>query len=128
LLLFVVVAGVGAKSVWIPDKWTFKSWRGIEVMGGRAFYWHWHGKSAAGENPATGHTSFRAPFAITEDFWKFDVSDKQYYPELADFRSFVVCMPLWFPLLLLLIAPIRWIIARPANGPAFPVITDATQK
>jgi len=30
--------------------------------------------------------------------------------------------PLWPMLLLLLIAPVRWLIARPANSPAFPVI------
>jgi hypothetical protein len=37
-------------------------------------------------------------------------------------------VPLWFPLFLLLIAPVRWLIARPANVPAFPVITVAKQE
>ena len=40
----------------------------------------------------------------------------------------VVDVPLWPLLLLLLIAPIRWLIARPANAPAFPVIAEARQK
>jgi len=40
----------------------------------------------------------------------------------------VVDVPLWPLLLLLLIAPIRWLIARPANAPAFPVIAKARQK
>lgn len=34
-------------------------------------------------------------------------------------------VPLWFPLLLLLIAPVRRLIARPADAPAFPVVADA---
>jgi len=41
--------------------------------------------------------------------------------------TFVQCgieLPVWFPLLLLLIAPVRWLIARPANAPAFPVIAN----
>jgi len=32
-------------------------------------------------------------------------------------------IPLWFVLLLLLIAPALWLVARPTNAPAFPVIT-----
>ena len=32
-------------------------------------------------------------------------------------------VPLWFPLVLLLIAPVRWLIARPENAPAFAVVT-----
>lgn len=49
---------------------------------------------------------------------------------LSNEYTFVQCgieFPLWFPLLLLLIAPVRWLIARPASASAFPVITDATQ-
>ena len=33
-------------------------------------------------------------------------------------------VPLWPLLLLLLVAPVRWLMARPANAPAFPVVTD----
>ncbi len=36
-------------------------------------------------------------------------------------------LPLWIPLLLLLIAPIRWLIAHSAITSAFPVINDAKQ-
>ncbi|HEX5243521.1 MAG TPA: hypothetical protein VFW23_09705 [Tepidisphaeraceae bacterium] len=42
-------------------------------------------------------------------------------------ESFVYGVPVWFPLLLLFIAPARWLIARLASAPAFPVITDAKQ-
>jgi len=35
--------------------------------------------------------------------------------------------PLWIPLLLLLIAPVCWVIAHPASTTAFPVVTDAKQ-
>lgn len=36
-------------------------------------------------------------------------------------------VPLWIPLLLLLIAPVCWLIAQPANIAAFPVVTDTKQ-
>ncbi|HEX5242373.1 MAG TPA: hypothetical protein VFW23_03845 [Tepidisphaeraceae bacterium] len=35
-------------------------------------------------------------------------------------------VPLWLPLLLLLIAPVCWLIARPVNATAFPVVTKQT--
>lgn len=34
-------------------------------------------------------------------------------------------VPLWIPLLLLLIAPVCWLVARSENVAAFPVVTDA---
>ena len=36
-------------------------------------------------------------------------------------EAFVYVVPIWFPLVLLLITPMRWLIAQPANKPAFPV-------
>jgi len=36
-------------------------------------------------------------------------------------------VPLWVLLLLLLIAPARWLIAHPANTAAFPIVTNAKQ-
>src|SRR6185437_4047796 len=51
----------------------------------------------------------------------------KYRATLGDYVlvDFYIEVPLWFPTLLLLIAPVRWLMARPANAPAFPVIIDA---
>jgi len=37
-------------------------------------------------------------------------------------KDFALRVPLWFPLLLLLVYSRRWLIARPANAPAFQVV------
>lgn len=37
---------------------------------------------------------------------------------------FELWIPIWFPLLILLIAPVRWLIARSGNAPAFPIIAE----
>jgi len=128
LLAFVVLATAGVRSLRTLEKWSFKSWRGVELIGGRVIYWHWHGKSVHGEAQSAGHESQKLPSTEFVIFWNFEVFDKQLYPELRDSRLLQVCVPLWPFLLLLLIAPVRWLIARPANAPAFPVITDAKQE
>jgi len=46
---------------------------------------------------------------------------------LGNISFFRIRIPLWPVILLLLIAPLRWLIARPPNAPAFPVIVDAKQ-
>jgi len=40
---------------------------------------------------------------------------------------FELWIPLWFPLLLLLIMPGRWLAARPVSAPAFLIATDSKQ-
>lgn len=45
--------------------------------------------------------------------------------ERSTYEAFFFGLPLWPWLLLLLIAPVRWIIARPSSALAFPIITDA---
>jgi len=47
---------------------------------------------------------------------------------VGDLIQRAVWVPLWFPLLLLLITPARWLIARPTNAPAFPVIAEGRQE
>lgn len=71
------------------------------------------------ELPLTDAAQQPRPFA--HSFWYISAVRGQYpnSPTLAYLR---VQLPLHFPLLLLFIVPIRWLIARPANAPAFPVI------
>lgn len=37
---------------------------------------------------------------------------------------FKLWIPLWFPFLILLITPVRWLTARSGNAPSFPIIAD----
>lgn len=37
---------------------------------------------------------------------------------------FELWIPLWFPLLILLVAPVRWLITRLGNAPTFPIIAE----
>lgn len=46
---------------------------------------------------------------------------------LGNISVFRIRIPLWPFILLLLIAPVRWLIAQPANAAAFPVIAYAKQ-
>ena len=58
--------------------------------------------------------------------FKFSIGAHQVYRVGAQMtREFEIVMPLWPLLILLLIAPVRWLTARPANAPAFPVIANA---
>ena len=76
------------------------------------------------ELPLTDAAQQPRPFAY--NFWFISAVRNQFpnSPTLAYLR---IQVPLHFPLLLLLIIPMRWLIARPANAPAFPVITDANR-
>jgi len=40
-------------------------------------------------------------------------------------KSSCLVLPLWPLMIVLLIDPVCWLVARPTNAPAFPVITDA---
>jgi len=53
--------------------------------------------------------------------------NKVYRLHSGNLTEHAVWVPLWFPLFLLLIIPMYWLIARSANGPAFPVIADTTR-
>jgi len=60
---------------------------------------------------------------------KFVIASEEFVPPAPGAaRFFDIMIPLWLTLLLVLIGPVRWLIARPANAPAFPVITDTKQK
>lgn len=125
LLAFMALASAGVRSFWTWDGWVFPGeaeLTGIMLHRGSIFCVHPTGETLQGgirhvTGPAQADPGF--PGSILGFFVSKDLDHG------ADGeRTFALQVPLWFPLLLLLIAPVRWLIARPAEGPAFPVITD----
>jgi len=122
-LAFVIVACAGIRSFWTYDAWQTVvhgegyafvlecGTAGFVCRSGEAIPSEPGGHVHGDENP----DRYAVLFGIRE--FQFHVSRKEAEIDLR--------IPVWPLLLLLLIAPVRWLIARPANAPAFPVITDA---
>jgi len=124
LLLLVVVAGAGAISFREAEGWDFGRYRTIWLESGGILYQRFAGGPFSREIDKGGFVKQAPPKGV---FLKFSEDDSTVQAPGGAFsiRTLVVVFPLWPLLLLLLIAPMRWLIARPANAPAFPVITDA---
>jgi len=131
LLAFVVVCAAEVNSFWDVHIWQAETGRTVELFGGRIGYQH---PDAPRFGPG-GHISFKAALITTpkrriiaDAIWGFEIRRFAIHsmldPSDVD-KFFLVAAPLWPFILLLLIAPVRWLIARPANAPAFPVVTDA---
>ena len=132
LLAFVVVAAADVRSHGTWDRWNLGA-RRIMLVHGCVLY-------AYDPADATDHFPFhesylaagaesRPEFYIPPD-WAFAGFSKSSLENVIisnGEHSTELCLkaPLWFPLLLLIIAPVSWLIARPANAAAFPVITGA---
>ena len=125
LLAFVVVSGASIRSLWTWDLMAFGAWEGITIQEGRIVYL----RSSGGP---TGHFSgsiYDEHAVIPWGILGFYVK-KTSLPPNASIRElkFVFAVPLWPALFLLLFAPMRWLIARPAAAPAFPVVTKQLQR
>ena len=117
LLAFFVVAGAGARSYWIADELT-----GVRSQIGFAGGCVYLERIIAPNGFAVrGHTSFHIDPHGRAIFPGFSTRTVRYAPK---FEMDSVIVPIWPLLLLLLIAPVWWLIARSANAPAFPVITE----
>lgn len=128
LLAFMALASAGVRSFWTWDGWVFPGeaeLTGIMLHRGSIFCVHPTGETLQGgfrhvSGPV--QTDPGLPGSILGFFVSNDLDHG------ADgIRTFALQMPLWLPLLLLLVAPVLWLVARPANAPAFPFITDAKQ-
>jgi len=123
--LFVVAAGAGVRSFWKQDSWIYGRDKRVVGFGfGRGRMVGVYLSVPAGINITFGHqswdaTSFEAPSPILP---VAVVKKTDHLLSVGDLIQRAVWVPLWFPLLLLLIAPARWLIARPANAPAFLVV------
>jgi len=125
LLAFVAVATADVRSFWIFDVFYLKG-IGFQLNYGRAQYEQWSGLP---DSEGFIHETGAAIKYSTWDPLKFSVFKEVLQSRVgAPIIVFDAIIPLWFPLLLLLIVPVRWLIARPANAPAFRVITDAKQE
>lgn len=128
LLAFVVVSGAGVRSLWVRDTWTGSTVE-VELLGARAIYTQ---ISVAGVLPA-GHTESRTKPSVRmfEEAWKFHwakhVLQDPAFPS-GKLWFITIHIALWPFLLLLLIIPFCWLVARPANAPAFPVVADADHR
>jgi len=132
LLTFFVITAAGVRSHHTLDRW---NWRGRRII-------LISGCVLCAYDPASVnfpiHESYSAVNAFIPELfvppgWSiagFSKNEIEHVALGSGEPSTELCLkiPLWFPLLLLLIAPIRWLIARPANAAAFPVITSAKQE
>ncbi len=120
LLAFAVVAAAHVRSWWFTDVLDFGRYHYIELTGGCIIFEHLPGPMTDAMTDKAGFTSWHDR-GSTDASHVLEFSVKHVVNRFSDY--FIIRIPLWFPLLLLLIAPIRWLIARPANAPAFPVVT-----
>ena len=128
LLVFVAAAAAGVRSFWISDTWIFAICQSEIVLsdgcitGARI-------KSVGMEGfDRSKHLSDRvAPDKrnIARAIWGFRAWHIV-LPHRSGVREEISALdaPLWSLLLLLLTSPVRWLIARSGNTPAFPVVTD----
>lgn len=134
LLAFVVLAAVGVRSYWTWDEWDL-NWRkyGDVITVNRGSVTFRHFVSIIADTPVfgvTGHASgdVRPEYISYEPGSIFGLVVRSEHLEAPfNYERFIIRIPLWFPLLLLLIAPICWLIARPANAPAFPVVNTVQE-
>ena len=129
LLAFVTVTAAGVRSFWNWDEWDFGGYvlsvvlksgcvHAVHVSNSQSTISLRHGGHQSGDIAPEDRTLRRAltGFGAKRNILSLRAGDETV--EKYD-------LPLWPLLLLLLIAPVRWLIAQPANAPAFPVIADA---
>ncbi|HEX5243836.1 MAG TPA: hypothetical protein VFW23_11290 [Tepidisphaeraceae bacterium] len=119
LLAFGVIAAAGVRSFWTVDSWMHGDRRvvGMALGRGRAYVSLPIEVNVQQSSDAKLFETHSAIFPVA-------FVNKVYHLPSGDLRQHAVWVQLWFPLLLLLIIPMCWLVARPANAPAFPVITD----
>jgi len=123
LLAFVVVAASGIRSLWVFDAIGRSNQHGgwaIELADARATFELVLSSGASGPI-GRGHVSARLrpnSSIVGRAIWGFH-AEKTVLPSM---QLIQIITPLWLPLLLLLIAPVCWLIARQAKPPAFPVV------
>jgi hypothetical protein len=127
LRAFVVLTGAGVRSFW---KWDIfgmygsGAWQGIGIEKGRIAFMRIWGTALTNQSYPAGHFSGKENLGVPWGVCGFCVNkESSPPPPYPDAHTFVLAMPLWSLLLVMLLAPVCWLIAHPANAPAFPVIT-----
>ena len=126
LLLFAAVAVPGIRSFWTWEVWSNHNGRlVIALVRGRVAYLR--ASEAVTQLVPPGYSSYKSSpdwDSVRVSLCGFQIdSDTGYHSR--DQKLFMMHLPIWPLLLLLLIVPVRWLVAHPANAPAFPVIADA---
>lgn len=128
--VFVVVAAAAIRSFWIWDRWGFTGYKRMVVIeSGCILYAQDVSNNANGfvRPRSVGHTSGEQRNKGLQPgvlgFYIHTLSGRN--PVWGFERIFFLRVPLWFPLLFLLIAPMRWLLAKRARNLAFPAITNA---
>jgi hypothetical protein len=129
LLAFGAVAVMDVRSFWVAEIWQDRHARSVALYDGRVTYRHALAKLSVFQS---GRWSIKASLIthsrhiVADAIWGFQAHTDSFPSPVNSSKVdtfFFAAVPLWFPLLLLLIIPICWLIARPANAPAFPVVT-----
>lgn len=121
--VFMVVAGAGMRSFWIWSALGNGNDRAVFLVDGYILFMHTSG--SGGDPYPSGYESEKAQAdsSLPRGFLGFAIKTEttsDIFTHLTG-KQFSLRVPLWFPLLLLLINPARWLIARPLSGPAFSV-------
>jgi len=127
-LAFGVVAAAGIRSFWTADSWTHGRTYLVGLALGRGRLVCGYVALPVEVKVSDGHQSSDAKsFENHSAIFPVAFVNKVYRLPSGNLTEHAVWVPLWFPLFLLLIIPMYWLIARSANGPAFPVIADTTR-
>ena len=110
LLLFVAVGGIGVRSLHIVDSLNIDPSLAIASSCGCVVYSRRFVDYSDKDYPNFSSSAI-GPYSAG-DVLKF-----------KHFEDSSLRLPLWPLLVLLLVAPVRWLISRPENAPAFPVIS-----
>jgi len=129
LAMFAAVSAVELRSFWRWDGWISANGRWIaQLADGCALY---NSKSGGTELPAQHPQRGHLHAQVTPDstsfekgLWGFIAHSQSANTRAGRVTVFLLRLPIWPLLLLLLIIPARWFYARPA-GRAFPVVTEA---
>ena len=120
--LFVLLSFAGIRSFWTWDALSTGS-QAIGLMGGYLVYTQASGKGVIYSE--SGHLSGSMQphlLDMPKSFLGFAAKTNVFSSPFGIEKDFALRVPLWFPLFLLLVYSGRWLIARPANTPAFQVI------
>lgn len=126
---FLVLAIAGIRSFWTWDQWIVGKGRAVGVDTGSFFYTQ---DNLGGVAPILSHQSEDVNPALIIDalpprweFMGFSVKNENSpMPPKGTFQVYVLRIPFWFPLLLLLVVPARWVLALPSDRPAFQAVTQ----
>lgn len=118
---FVIVAAVVVRSFWTADLLILRPGTTVVIDNSVVLFAHAPPDLIVGASHQSWPTR---PYALNWSILKLSHTRHIIHREGTGAGTISVYgIPPWPPLLLLLIAPVRWLIARSENVPAFPVIT-----